>query len=374
MAVFHRFCGFFPLFLMIVALAGCSGANPRPYGSSYPAPQKPQDSQITMPQASMTAPVLPQQTGTGTKAAILLPLSGPHAALGHSMLKAAQLAVFDLGYENFELLPQDTAKGAGAAANAALQSGAHIILGPLFAEDVRAVKTVTAGGNTPVLAFSTDWTLAGGNIYIMGFLPFGQVDRIAAYAASKSLSRVGVAASADAYGTATSTRFENQALKNGMTLTRALSDTNGYDAVFVPAGSGSVASLLQRVSNKLARKLGTGLWDDPRVAAMPEMNGAWFAAPAPSARAGFEQRFMQTYGEAPQRLATLGYDATALAAALSKSGDFTARSLTNPNGFAGVDGIIRFNREGLAERGLAVLEIRGGKLVEIDPAPTSFVR
>lgn len=290
------------------------------------------------------------------------------------MLKAAQLAVFDLGYDNFELQPHDTAKGAGAAASSALQSGAQIILGPLFAEDVRAVKTATAGRNIPVLAFSTDWTLAGNNTYIMGFLPFGQVDRIASYAASKGLKRVAVAASANAYGTSTSTRFEDQARQNGMTITRALSDTTGYDAVFVPAGSGELSAVLQRVSNKAARKLGTGLWDDARVAAMPDMNGAWLAAPAPSARAGFEQRFAQTYGEAPQRLASLAYDATALAAALSKSGNFTASALTNPNGFAGIDGIIRFNREGLAERGLAVLEIRNGRLVEIDPAPQSFMR
>jgi len=366
MTVFHRFCSVFPLFLFILAMAGCAAQSPRTAGDQA-APTAYGDSTISaMPADASDLPPV--------KVGILLPLSGTNGGLGQSMLQAAQLAVFDLGYDNFELIPRDTATGAAAAANSALNDGAQLILGPLFADDVRAVKAATSGRNINVIAFSTDWTLAGGNTYMMGFLPFGQVERIAQYAASKGLKRAAVAAGADAYGTTTSTKFEEEARENGITITRALSDANGYDAVFIPAGGTALSGILQRVTNKNARKLGTGLWDDARVAADPNMNGAWFAAPSPKSRAGFEQRFTATYGAKPQRLATLAYDATALAAALAKAGGFSAANLTNPNGFTGVDGIIRFNRAGLAERGLAVMEIKGGTAAEIDPAPVSFVR
>jgi len=371
MTVFHRFCTVFPLFLLMIALTGC-GAGTTPWQSSA----KPQAQQ----HQNITPYGIPGQLPMGTapsnlppvKVAVLLPLSGTNAALGQSMLQAAQLAVFDLGYDNFELMPRDTSTGAGAAATSAVMDGAQLILGPLFAEEVRAVKSATAGRNINVIAFSTDWTLAGGNTFMMGFLPFGQVERVARYAAANGLKRAAVAAPADQYGSTTSTLFESEAQKNGIVITRALSDAYGYDAVFIPAGGAALSEILQRVSAKSAKKLGTGLWDDPRVAADPAMQGAWFAAPSPTTRANFESRFAATYGARPQRLASLAYDATALAAALAKSGGFDAARLTNPNGFAGVDGIIRFNRSGLVERGMAVLEIRGGRIVEIDPAPTSF--
>lgn len=358
---FYRLYRVFPLFLLLALTLAACAAPPRP----------------DAPPAAATGGAYPQTAqGKGDiQAAILLPLSGPNAALGQSMLQAAQLAVFDLGYDGLELVPQDTASGAGAAANAAIAGGADIILGPLFADDVRAVKSATAGRGVPVLAFSTDWSLAGGNTYIMGFVPFGQVERIAAYAALRGLKRAGIATPADVYGMTTSTRFEEEARERGIAITRALSDAGGYDSVFIPAGAAVLPSLLPRITNTSARKLGTGLWDDARIAAMPAMNGAWFAAPSPSSRAGFERRFEQTYGTRPERLATLAYDAAALAITLAKNGaGFGAGAIMNPNGFAGVDGILRFNAQGIAERGLAVLEIMNGGIVEIDPAPGSFVR
>ncbi len=362
MTIFHRFCTAFPLLLMALLLVSC--------GSSET------EQPVIDQSAAATAPAV--------KVAILLPLSGQHATVGQSMLQAAQLAVFDVGYENFELMPQDTggtAVGAAAAVTKAIDGGAQLILGPLFAEEVRAVKSVTAGKKINILAFSTDWTLAGDNAYIMGFLPFGQVERIADYAAQKGLKLAAVAASTDTYGATASGTFETEAKKRGMSITRALSDINGYDSVFIPAGGADLSNILLRVTNKSAQKLGTGLWDDPRVAGMPEMNGAWFAAPSPSARISFEQRYETTYGTKPVRIASMAYDAAALCITLAKTGismgrgpDFDAASLTSPNGFSGVDGILRFNKSNLIERGMAILEIRNGQINEIDKAPNTFSR
>ena len=46
--------------------------------------------------------------------------------------------------------------------------------------------------------------------------------------------------------------------------------------------------------------------------------------------------------------------------------------MTQPSGFAGIDGIFRFRPDGSNERGLAVLELRGSAYEVIDPAPQSF--
>ncbi len=377
MSILHRFYAVFPLILLMLALTGCGGGAWDAQRGGQTAP----DLVGTAPPAQSAQAA---NAARAVKVAILLPLTGSNAALGESMLQAAQLAIFDLGYENFELMPRDTggsAAGAAAAASTAMADGAQLILGPLFAEEVRAVKSATAGRGINVIAFSTDWTIAGGNTFMMGFMPFEQVARIADYAASRGLKTAAVAANADTYGTAAANAFENRARQDGIIVSRALSSPSAYDSVFIPAGGADLPGVLMRIAGKSAQKLGTGLWDDPRIAAMPDMNGAWFAAPSPTIRAGFEQRYQSTYGTRPVRIASLAYDATALAAALANAGfnagkgpAFDVASLKNPAGFSGVDGILRFNARGIAERGMAVLEIRGGTIAEMDPAPSSFQR
>jgi branched-chain amino acid transport system substrate-binding protein len=383
MTAFHRFCAVFPLLILVLTLAACgTGRSPwqKQTGADSGSSVYGGSSVSTFPAAPAGTPGAVGQV----KVAILLPLSGNNAGVGQSMLQAAQLAIFDLGYDNFELMPRDTGgtpQGAAQAANSAMTDGAQLILGPLFAEEVRSVKSTTAGRGVNVIAFSTDWSLAGGNTYIMGFLPFEQVERIADYASTHGVKRAAVVSNADQYGSTVATKFETEAAERGIAITRGLSDPSAYDAVFIPAGGNDLNTMLMRVPNKSAQKLGTGLWDDARLAANPAMNGAWFAAPSPSARAGFESRYQSTFGGMPVRIATLAYDATALAAALAKSGfarngkpAFDAGSLTSASGFAGVDGIIRFTKGNLAERGMAVLGIQNGRIVELEAAPRAFAQ
>ena len=329
------------------------------------------------------------------------------------MLQAAQLALFDLNEKNFELMPRDTkgtAQGAAQAASSAINEGAQLILGPLFADAVRSVKGVAASRNVNVIAFSTDWTLAGGNAFLMGFMPFSQVERITKYAAAKGIRSAGIVAPQDKYGNIATTSFESAARKSGLNITQRFRfnaakrnltpllknftnfEARGqnpaaplpWQAVFMPVGGqqadaiGGSLSYYGATRDKV-KKLGTGLWDDPRVAGLPHMQGAWFAAPSPKSRANFERKYQSTYGTQPPRLATLAYDAAALAIVLNRMGlkskgapSYDRNSITNPNGFSGIDGIFRFGKNGIVQRGLAVLEIRQRRVVEIDPAPRTF--
>ena len=77
------------------------------------------------------------------------------------------------------------------------------------------------------------------------------------------------------------------------------------------------------------------------------------------------------------RPATLAYDAVSLAGQLARAkpgGDFSAEAITNPNGWAGVDGAFRLFPDGRSERALAVIEIQGDRSTVIGPAPSSFAR
>ena len=153
-----------------------------------------------------------------------------------------------------------------------------------------------------------------------------------------------------------------------------------FDALLVPESG----SLLRQLSAYLGyydvnpgqtRLLGLASWNDPTLIREPVMKGAWFASTPDTSRAWFTDRFIGAYDGDPTRLATLAYDAMALAAALTSSGaqgDFSERAITDWRGFSGVDGLFRFEDDGKPERGLAVMEISTTGVVVVDPAPTSF--
>ena len=155
-----------------------------------------------------------------------------------------------------------------------------------------------------------------------------------------------------------------------------------FDAVLLPEGGARLKALapllpFNGIDPDKVKLLGTGLWADATIGTEPALEGGWYAAPAPQARLDFEKRFEALYRHAPPLLATLGYDATALAAVLAKKDgppDFSASALTNPSGFAGLNGIFRLREDGIVERGLAVLEVHRAGATVIDPAPQTFQR
>lgn len=379
--------------------------------TTYPAPDAAQ---------GQTYPVAPVPAGATVKVALLVPLSGKNAELGQAMLQAAQLALFDMEYEGIELVPQDTkgsADGARTAAQLALADGAKLILGPIFANEARAVAPIAQQAQVNVISFSTDYTLAQGNVFVMGFLPHIQVERIVQYAAQQRLQRVGIIAPENEYANVVVSAWNVTANRLGMAPAHILrvkpgsadaseridAFTNGsarmaaskagqplppapYDAIFMPVGGSEAVSLADSLSYyeldpQTVRRLGTGLWDDNNLATKKSLNGAWFAASDPAQRRAFENRYRESYGASAPRLSTLAYDAMSLAVVLAKTGfanygtpSFDRQSITNPNGFAGIDGIFRFRPDGMAERGLAILEFRNGSMSVVDPAPRSFVK
>lgn len=351
---------------------------------------------------------------TPVKVALLMPMSGRSGDLGQAMLKAAQLALFDVGSATFELMPldtQSTPEGAAAAARQAAAAGSNLILGPIFADDVRAAKPVAAQAGIPMIAFTTDWKLAGNDTYVMGFLPFAQVSRVAQYAQTQTVSPLAVYAPQTEYcdvvistlqrsgaqmlrvgryaagETALQTMVQDFAVQSGITpanpedVNSKPAGTPDFRALMLPVGGESLRTLVSLfdiagIDNQNTRFIGTGLWDDDSLTRNPALYGGWFAAPDPALRRDFEKRYLESYGSAPPRLATLAYDATALAAVLSRTADphpFSRSRLTNPRGFAGIDGLFRLRPDGLNDRGLAVLEVQSGRARVIDPAPTAFV-
>jgi ABC-type branched-subunit amino acid transport system substrate-binding protein len=161
---------------------------------------------------------------------------------------------------------------------------------------------------------------------------------------------------------------------------RVAQAANQVDSIFIPDGADAVPQVVQAlaasgVALKREQFLGTGLWDDPRIFSTQALDGGWYAAPESTGFRNFSARYRTRFGQDPVRTATLAYDAVALVAALVKTQGpqrFSEQVLTNPSGFAGIDGVFRFRPEGPNERGLAVLRVTpsGGQVISL--APRSF--
>jgi ABC-type branched-subunit amino acid transport system substrate-binding protein len=455
--------------LMLAVIAGCSTIDTAPNG---PPVDYNQAIRAKTEGARLAGPVIdPQAIGDKApdqvydqpiagddrprtrpvKVALLLPLTGQGADIGQSMMRAAEIATFQLADQNFTLVPLDTkssAEGARAAIEAAIAQNVELVLGPLFSSEVTAIREPAKQAGLNVLSFTTDRQQAGDNIFVMGFLPSTQIERIMAYARARGAERFGVLAPEGAYGDAVLdaaraavnlyggtitklTRYKADivnfkpvvneftdmaarqeklsdqrnrlAMSDQPAARRALNDLANkpaaadlpYQAALIADGGNRLAIIAPLLAEDgltpdRVQWLGTGLWEDAASWQLPALAGAWYAAPEISARLDFEQRYKTGYGESPLRIASLAYDAAALAAVIARqdvdlfSGDKEVREaawtsliyrrdvLTNPNGFIGADGVFRFLPDGTVERGLAVMEIAPSGPIVRDTAPQSF--
>lgn len=411
--------------------------------AAEPAPTSPQGTYETLTEPlEQFAEPLAQMPPPPVKVGLLLPLSGPRAEVGQALLNAAQLALFDLGGERFTLVVRDTKgtpEGAAAAAEAALADQVSLLLGPLFSPSAEAAKPVVEAAEVPMITFSNDTALAGPLSFVMGVTPRIQVDRVVDYAVSQNLRRFAVLAPENAYGQLVVESLREAVFRNGVELSRVvfydpqstdvsaevqvLADFNQrrsaaeaqrrdlqgrsdeaaqralqrlqgvetvgdlpFDTILLPASGQqllSIAPLLayHDVDPSEVRFLGTSLWEDPQLLSEPTLQGGWFPAPPPDTWSTFRTRYEQSFGSTPPRVASLGYDAVALAAVLEQRGTaagafvpYTPDAISQSLGFAGIDGIFRFLPTGQVQRGLSILEIQRDGFVQRDPAPTSFPR
>src|SRR5262249_60287014 len=123
------------------------------------------------------------------------------------------------------------------------------------------------------------------------------------------------------------------------------------------------------------RVLWAGWGERPGGLRSQSLQGGLSAAPDPSGFRAFSGRYRTRFGSDPVRTATLAYDAVALMAALARTQGaqrFAPETLTNPSGFAGIDGLFRFRSDGTNERGLAVMKVTTSGGVAVAGSPKSF--
>jgi ABC-type branched-subunit amino acid transport system substrate-binding protein len=343
--------------------------------------------------------------GTGAvRVALILPLTGAGqgAVAAQALRNAAELSLAEFQNADLTIVVKDdrgTPEGAREAASQAVAEGAELIIGPLFAGTVQTAGSVARQAGRPMLAFSSDASVATRGVYLLSFLPQAEVDRVIEHAAAGGRRSVAALIPETTYGGVAEAAFREAAAQRGLRVVAIerypagqpqaavgrlapliAGATPQADALFIPEngqGIAAVGQALQAAGFNPARvkPLGTGVWNEPRVFAVPALQGGWFAAPDNRGYNSFAGRYRARFNADPTRIATLSYDAVSLAAALARqqgSQRFAESVLTNPAGFAGADGVFRFKADGTNERSLAVQEIRSGGSVTVSPAPRAL--
>ncbi len=347
--------------------------------------------------------------GQAMKIGLLLPLGGfdQTAQVAKGMKQAAEMALFEGERSNIQLIVKDdkgTAEGAKAAADEAIKEGAEIVLGPLFSRAVPGAAAATRAANVPLLTFSNDRHVAGPGVYVIGFSPEQDAQSVVAYAGRQNKQRYAALLPDDGYGQVIGAAFRDAVARSGGTVVAsetypaganamigpsrriveairtAEGNGAGVDAVFVPGGQDVLPQLgpllaYAGFNSGKVKLLGSGAWEFANIGSNDMFVGGWYPGPDPQGWRTFTGRFVKAFGMPPPRMASVAFDAVTLAVSLSAEPPgqrFTTANLTRPSGFAGIDGTLRFQANGIAERELAVLEVQKTGVIVLEPGTSGM--
>lgn len=337
--------------------------------------------------------------------AMLLPLSGKDAALGLAMQQAAEFALFDGRSRNLQVAFYDAGETTTSASQAmarALRESPKpmVVFGPLYGGSVSAVKEMARAADVPMVSFSNNPAVADSNTFVLGFGPDAMMASIVRYAAAQGIRDFKGLGRGGAYGAKLSELLRAEAAKvggsvsqielyggNGVSLAEAVSKlkpsaSGGRSGVLLFDSGADLQALSRQIQLRSDwpapsfQLLGTQDWALDDLTANPVLRGAWYPAPNIAQRQAFEQRYQGVYGAPPPTLASLAYDAVALASKLAearpKNGKAIGTILTEPAGYLGLSGLFRLENNGLSQRGYAIVQVASPSPRTLQPSPTSF--
>lgn len=344
--------------------------------------------------------------------ALLLPLSGDHADVGNNMLNATSLAFKELKAKNFNITPIDTTSEVIHSESVLEILGAKkydIILGPILSHHTKVIYSYAYKHHIPLISFSNDISLLNNEgLFLIGVMPDQVVNHVVNYSALNGYENIFALLPDNRYGLlienvikahgaegkyqvidiAKYMHSQDRSIssaENALTIIKAAlikqaaaqqNKENNF-ALLIPEGGEFTKNITKDLhkwglENKIKFKfLGSNQWDNELLIVEKHLNGSWIANSPNIHLKKFEQRFYDTYGEKPYKISSLAYDAAALVTVLANS-DNIQTALLDENGFLGASGIFRFRSNGSNERMLSIFEIQNGKLIEINPAKTSF--
>lgn len=352
------------------------------------------------------------------RAAFLLPLTGKSEAVGVSFRNAGLLAINEYPDSPLELTFFDT-KGTAAGAKAAWREARayrpQIILGPIFSEEVDAVRSASPG-DIPMIAFTSDDSLMDGRTHTMGLLIPDQVDRLVEFACVGGIRKWGVIGPEEHLGEVTMNALAD-AIKRcpGMEIAKVslyhdgirnfdpfvakivprpidpkkkdltdddrafmakpMSEKTGVDAVFVFEEGTKLRQIMSLLSFYDLTPSAFPVFGLSTLGQARDRSfvGAYFPGLSDIRYPQFYRRYRAAFQTEPVRIASMGYDAVSLLAVLARHNALDAANLANPRGFNGVDGRFRLGPDGKNERLLEMYQATARGLLTVSPAPDDYM-
>jgi len=372
------------------------------------------------------------------KVGLFFPFSGKNRDLGWSLYNAATLSLFDNDINhNIELVLIDSKDNALEPAKTIKEitdRDVKVVIGPVFSGSVDEVAKSFMSNSITAISLSNNQELSNkvnntGGVFIAGFLPEQQIDKIVNYAIDHNKINFAILAPNNQYGTTLASMFKRVVkMRDGVIITSEFYDPSGKDlskvverlvnaslvparlseagknkltknivirdsdrtypqVIFIPESGKMLTQITTLIKefNKQEREykiVGTNQWDDASIVNNADIAGAWFAAPERARFSSFEKVYYQTYNKFPPRIASIAYDSLASIAELidrnnglaPSAADFINYTNQQKNGFSGIDGTFRFLPNGLVQRNLAVLQIDGGNFTVIDKPAEKFLK
>ena len=352
------------------------------------------------------------------RAVVLLPLSGKSAKVGEAFQNSAMMALQEQSQSPVELLFFDTlgtAEGAREAWRNAKGQRPDVIIGPVFADELRALKDESPAA--PVLSFTTDSTLMEGNVYSMGVLIPSQVERLVQFMCQAGHKKIGVLGPEDKTGELTmnvlaetvqrcpdmkvvkvslydpnTTNFTPAVLKmvpkpidpkkkdlteeEKLELEKPMAERLAFDSLFIFEDGIKLQQLISLLSYydvtpTVVPFYGLANWQSVKERALA---GGYFTATPMERVRKFNARYQSIFGQVPPRISSLAYDAVSLVAFLAERGRFDTASLIQNEGFNGVNGRFRLRAGGANERLLEVFKFQSmGRFEQVSPVPETFI-
>jgi branched-chain amino acid transport system substrate-binding protein len=357
--------------------------------------------------------MLPSKAPGMTRIALLIPVTGPNAALGAELQNGAELALFSVRNPQIELLVFDThGDGPDTAARQAVVAKADIIVGPLFSDAVVSARRIAGQASIPMLALSNNLQIAGRGSWLLGYVPEQQVDALLGYALTSGRNRVGIIAEDAPFGqilaghavdrlaqfglrpveslTLTSTMLADEdklksAIRNFTGYQPPAEDENApafadlpparFDALLF-AGSADFALRTAPVlayydaDAERVLYLGNAQWNQQKILTEPSLQGGVFASRPTGRDAAFTALWSDVWSSRPGPLARLSFDAMAMATVLTdQKRQLWQAALESESGFSGFSGAYRLLPGGGNQRAFELRQIRGGVSDILQPAP-----
>ncbi len=355
------------------------------------------------------------------KVTMLLPLTGDRACVGEDLRNAGMMAQFDIANDNFILRFEDTKgtpEGAAEALERAMDTGVDLVLGPVYAEEVDAIRKKARRNNVLVVSFTSDIESVDDGVYTMALSIPNQISRAVRYACEKGKKSLVILAPDDRAGDFAIDSAEATAKQCGMRISAIsvynptfinfepyvlkvlpdsfvdkkilvkqnkkeknkkelpIADQIDFDVLLIADKENrlkSIASLfaLYDVTPREVLFLGMSTWQDASLTLEGALTGAKFASLPTFGAEDFKSRYEALHKRKPIGLASLSYDAVALTSVLSQHGGINKETLTTPSGFLGIDGPFRLLANGESERLLGISEIVGRNQFRVVQKPSA---